>query len=372
MKFDSPIFVTRPIIPNPSSYYKRLDSIFESQWLSNMGNQHQELENRLTKHLDVPYLSLFNNGTIALITAIQALRLQGEVITTPFTFAATTHALAWNNITPVFCDIKRDDFTIDETKIESLITPKTSAILGVHVFGHPCNTEAIQKIADKYGLRIIYDAAHSFGDSIEGKGIGNFGDVSMFSFHPTKLFHTAEGGALTYKDPNLYERIYLLKNFGIKNENEVVMPGINGKMNELSAAMGIEVLNIIDHEIESRRNLEAVYDSLFNGISPIKVVSPRKQGINPHYYMLYIDPSKSMTNRDSLVERLKADNIYCRKYFSPLTSEFPCYCQQSTAKAVPIAHEISNNLVAIPFYGELKIDDAHYIANRIINLVTNG
>ncbi|MCK4827649.1 DegT/DnrJ/EryC1/StrS family aminotransferase, partial [bacterium] len=243
--FEEPIYVTRPLLPDIKELTGKLEEIWDAKWLTNSGPQHVLLEEMLSKTLRVPNTSLFNNGTIALMTACQSLRLSGEVITTPFTFPATPHVLSWNNIKPVFCDIDPGTMNIDAQKIESMITPETTAIMPVHVFGTPCDVVKIQEIADRYSLKVIYDAAHAFGVEFEGQGIGNFGDISMFSFHATKLFHTAEGGALTFKDTNMKARIDLLKNFGIKNEEEVVMPGINGKMNEIQAALGLVNLELV-------------------------------------------------------------------------------------------------------------------------------
>src|SRR3972149_9664453 len=257
--FKEPVYIARPLLPYLKAITKKLEEVWASKWLANNGPQHQILEKKIAEVLKVPYISLFNNGTIALIVACQSLRLLGEVITTPFTFPATPHVLTWNNIKPLCCDIDPVTMNIDPEKIESMITPQTTGILAVHVFGTPCNVLKIQEVADRYGLKVIYDAAHAFGVEINGEGIGNFGDISMFSFHATKLFHTAEGGALTFRDKNLKKRIDLLKNFGIKNEEEVVMPGINGKMNELQAVLGILVLNCIEEEKNKRKTLLNTY-----------------------------------------------------------------------------------------------------------------
>ncbi|MEM8531577.1 MAG: DegT/DnrJ/EryC1/StrS family aminotransferase, partial [Chloroflexota bacterium] len=288
--FNEPIYVTRPILPDLEVVIDKLRTIWESKWLTNNGSQHQNLEQQLIQWLKVPYLSLFNNGTIALITACQSLRLSGEVITTPFTFPATPHVLTWNNVKPVFCDIDPNTMTIDANKIESMITPQTTGILAVHVYGTPCDVMKIQSIADQYGLRVIYDAAHAFGTEIHGEGIGNFGDVSMFSFHATKLFHTAEGGALTFRDPNLKNRIDFLKNFGIKNEEEVIMPGINGKMNEIQAALGLAVLNCVEEEYRKRKVLVDTYRQYLDnvpGITLTPVLSHIKDSYQ--YFVIRID-----------------------------------------------------------------------------------
>ena len=252
--FEKPIYVTRPLLPDRKKVYGKIDEIWDSQWLTNIGPHHLQFETELKKFLAVPEISLFCNGTLALQLACQALRLSGEVITTPFTFAATPHILYWNRITPVFCDIDPRTFNLDPERIESMITPNTTAILPVHVFGYPCDTVGIQKIADRYGLRVIYDAAHSFGVEVKGEKIGNFGNLSMFSFHATKIYHTLEGGALTFKDESLRERLEFAKNFGFKNEENIVVPGINAKMNEFQAAMGLLMLDLVGVEIEKRKN----------------------------------------------------------------------------------------------------------------------
>ena len=246
--FNEPIYITRPLLPNLENVNRKMSEIWESKWLTNNGVQHKKLENELKNYLNVEHLSLFNNGTLALLLGLKSLDLKGEVITTPFTFPATVQALDWNGLTPVFCDIDPETLTIDATKIESLITEKTSAILGVHVFGNPCDVEKIQTIADKYQLKVIYDGAHAFGTKIDGKPISSYGDMTMFSFHATKLFNTVEGGALAFKDEKLAEKLELLKNFGLAGPDEVVLSGLNAKMNEIQAAIGLEVLKLVDEE----------------------------------------------------------------------------------------------------------------------------
>jgi dTDP-4-amino-4,6-dideoxygalactose transaminase len=250
--FAEPVYVTRPALPDRKAVYRKIDEIWDSQWLTNIGDQHRQFESKIRKYLGVQNISLFCNGTMALQLACQALRLSGEVITTPFTFAATPHVLYWNNLKPVFCDIDPHTFNIDPERIESLITPYTTAILPVHVFGYPCDVRAIKQIADRYGIHVIYDAAHCFGVKVDGEAIGNFGDISMFSFHATKIFHTVEGGALAYNDEMLKERLELAKNFGFKGEEEIVVPGINGKMNEIQAAIGLLMLDIVEEEWRRR------------------------------------------------------------------------------------------------------------------------
>lgn len=353
----SPILIARPIMPKLDDYNKDLIDIWESKWLSNSGQKHKELEEKLTKYIDSPNISLFNNGTIALMTAIQSLRLQGEVITTPFTFPATTHVLAWNNITPVFCDIDPVRLTIDPKKIERLITAKTSAILGVHVYGVPCHVEEIQEIADRHGLKVIYDGAHSFTTMHKGKPIAAYGDITMFSFHPTKLFHTGEGGALVYNEVNLKQRIEYLKNFGIKNEEEVLLPGINGKMGELQAAMGLNVLPLVKKEQNLRAKIRKHYtDSLSNvkGITVIEV--PENTTSSEQYFCIRINESEFGENRDDVYERLKDNNIIARKYFYPLVSDYPCYNALNSARStyLPVATQVAQEVLCLPFHSDLS------------------
>jgi dTDP-4-amino-4,6-dideoxygalactose transaminase len=355
-KFRESIYITRPLFPDYDLYTNRLKEIWDSKWLSNGGPQHARLEKLLLSYLNIPYLSLFNNGTTALTVAIQALRLQGEVITTPFSFPATTHSLAWNNITPVFCDIDLDTMTIDPNKIEQLITNRTTAILGVHVYGIPCHFKEIQDIADRHGLRVIYDAAHAFGTEIDDQPIGKFGDITMFSFHPTKLFHTSEGGALVYNDINLKQRIDLLKNFGIKNEFEVTMPGINGKMNEMSALMGQCVLQIVDEEKDKRQIIRDQYKSELDNVAGIKIINVGDNVKDSQQYMVIrIQEDKFGINRDNVYDNLRSYNVHARKYFYPLISDYPCYSQLSTANDDVLINSriISEEVLCLPFYSEL-------------------
>jgi dTDP-4-amino-4,6-dideoxygalactose transaminase len=368
--FDKPIYVTRPVLADLEEVNEELHDIWESQWLTNGGAKHQQLEEELKKTLKVPGLSLFNNGTIALIVAIQSLRLQGEVVTTPFTFPATPHVLPWNNITPVFCDIDNTTLTLDPEKLERAITPKTTGILGVHVYGMPCHVSKIQELADRYGLRVIYDAAHAFGTEIDGVGIGNFGDVSMFSFHATKLFHTVEGGALTFREPNLKNRIDLLKNFGIKNEEEVVMPGINGKMNELQAAIGLINLRYLDAERQKRGRVLDTYKANLAGIPGVTVFEiPASVRNSYQYFMIRIGEAFGMT-RNELHTELKKYNVITRKYFYPLCSGYSCYryLPSSTPENLPVANKIVNEVLCLPMYGSLTPEDVTRICEIIKHL----
>ena len=367
--FPERIYVTRPVFPTIEEVTEKLRDIWAAKWLTNNGPQHSMLERELTENLKVPYLSLFNNGTIALIVACQSLRLSGEVITTPFTFAATPHVLSWNNIRPIFCDIDAETMNIDADKIESMITPQTTAILAVHVFGTPCNVEKIQEVADRYGLKVVYDAAHAFGVEIGGQGIGTFGDISMFSFHATKLYHTVEGGALTHNDAHLKQRIDLLKNFGIKNEEEVVMPGINGKLNEISAAVGRIMLGYVEDERQKRIALHKVYDEELGDVDGIKLMPKCTENVNLNYqyYVIRIDENIFGKSRDEVYNELKKFNVYARKYFHPLCSEFTCYRQlnSSHVENLPVANVIGKQVLSLPMYGDLTAEDVRKICTII-------
>lgn len=370
--FDNPIYVTRPLLPDLKEVTAKLEEIWEAQWLTNNGQQHSLLEEKLLNILKVPYLSLFNNGTIALIVACQSLRLSGEVITTPFTFPATPHVLTWNNIKPIFCDIDPKTLNIDAQKIESLITPQTTGILGVHVFGIPCDVIKIREIADRYGLSVIYDAAHAFGVEINGGiGIGNFGDISMLSFHATKLFHTAEGGALAFRNPHFKPRIDLLKNFGIKNEEEVVMPGINGKMNEIQAALGLINLNLIQEERQKRKRIVEHYRECLKDIDGIFTLHDIPGITNSYqYFVIQVDEKIFSHSRDYVYQKFKEYNVFTRKYFYPLCSEYTCYkhLPSSTKINLPVANKVVQQVLALPLYGALSLNDVEKICHILKHL----
>ncbi|MGD0877558.1 MAG: DegT/DnrJ/EryC1/StrS family aminotransferase [Anaerolineales bacterium] len=368
--FEKPIYVTRPMLANLEDVNKELNEIWESQSLTNGGAKHQKLEEELKRVLKVPGISIFNNGEIALLVSIQSLRLSGEVITTPFTFPGTPHVLAWNNITPVFCDIDESTLTIDAEKIEGMITSKTTGILGVHVYGMPCNINKIQEVADRYGLRVIYDAAHAFNTEINGVGIGTFGDISMFSFHATKLFNTIEGGALTFNTPHMKKRIDLLKNFGIKNEDEVVLPGINGKMNELQAAIGLINLRLIDAEREKRQKIVDTYTQNLSGIPGIKVFEiPNGVKKSYQYFVIRIG-GEFGHSRDEVYSDLKKYNVFARKYFYPLCSDYSCYrhLPSSNPENLPVAKKVVKEVLCMPLYGGLKLDEVEKICEIIKEL----
>ncbi len=366
--FEQPVYVTRPLLPPLSDYVERLQAVWDSGWLANGGDQHQRLEAALAEHLQSPHLSLFNNGTIGLIVACQALRLSGEVITTPFSFPATPHVLSWNAVTPVFADVEPGTMNIDPARIESLITGRTTGILGVHVYGTPCRVHEIDEIARTYGLKVIYDGAHAFGAQIDGRPIAQFGDVTMFSFHATKLFHTAEGGALAVRDADTKRRIDLLKNFGIKNEHEVVMPGINGKMSELSAALGLSVLEQVPAERTRRERVARAYLERLarhEGIVPLRPPAGVRDSLQ--YFVVRIDASRTGIDRDGLHARLRELNIVTRKYFYPLCSQYSCYRHLASAQPaqLPVATRVAGEVLCLPFHGGLSDDDVHRIADAI-------
>ena len=359
------INVTRSSLPPFSEYVEKIKPLWESRWLTNNGVLHQELEEKLAKVLDTNNVSLFNNGHLALYTALKALNLSGEVITTPFTFVSTTHAIVQNGLTLVFCDIDPVTLTIDPKKIEELITDKTSAIVAVHVYGNICDVTAIEKIAKKHNLRVIYDAAHAFLVKYKGKGIGNFGDISMFSLHATKVFHTIEGGALAYNDNNLKDKIASLRNFGFTSEEECEYVAMNTKMNEFQAAMGLCNLNYIDDWILARKKLVNLYKQTLKDVKGIRFLEEQKDVTYNYIYMPIIVEDDYGLTRDELKELLSKHNIFARKYFYPLTSEFICYKQNKSN--TKIALDISKRVLTLPLYSDLKIDEVLQICDIIKN-----
>lgn len=360
------INVTRSLMPPIEEYIEEIRPMWESHWLTNMGMKHEELERALLEYLQIPYISLMSNGHMSLELALQALELEGEVITTPFTFASTTHAIVRNNLIPVFCDIKADDFTIDAEQIESLITEKTTAILPVHVYGNICDVDAIQKIADRYGLKVIYDAAHAFGETYHDIGVGNFGDASIFSFHATKIFNTIEGGAVCYHDEDYGLKLYRLKNFGIRNEEVVDGVGANAKMNEFEAAMGLCNLRYVENEMKERKRVTEYYRERLDGVNGIRLNMPNTDFVSNYaYFPIVVDPERYGATRDELQLRLKQENIYTRKYFYPITSAFDCYKDQYDPQLTPIAYEISHQVLTLPIYGDLQETELDLICNTI-------
>ena len=360
------INVTRSSMPSYEEYCEAIKPIFESRWLTNMGPLHNEFADKASEYMGVNNISLFTNGHLALCIAIKALGLTGEVITTPFTFASTTHAIVDSGLTPVFCDVERDTYTIDTDKIENLITDKTSAIIPVHVYGNICNVEKIEKIAQKYNLKVIYDAAHVFGVEYDGKGIGTFGDISMFSFHATKVFNTIEGGCLTYSDESLCDKIASFRNFGITSPESVDMVGTNAKMNEFQAAMGLCNLKYVDEEIKKRAMAENQYRKRLDGVSGIKLCPVQENVKRNHaYFPVVFDKSVFGKNRDEIADELSKHEIFARKYFYPLTNGFMCYKDKYRGET-PTAKEIADNILTLPMYADLTIEDVDMICDIIL------
>ena len=369
MNKNQKIFVTQPVLPNLDEFTELLKDIWDRKWLTNNGVYHQQFEKALADHLDVPYISLFSNGTLALISALQVLNITGEVITTPYSFVATTHALWWNNIKPVFVDIEPEFCNLDPAKIEAAINPKTTAILPVHVYGNPCNVAAIGEIADRYGLKVIYDAAHAFGVKQNGTSILNLGDLSVLSFHATKVFNTMEGGAIVCHDEKTKKRIDYLKNFGFENEINVVAPGINAKMNEVQAAYGLLQLKTIDENLFKRKRITEVYQKGLQNIPGIRYVNePEDLEYNYAYFPVFIDEKKYGMSRDVLYEKLKDNNVFGRRYFYPLISQFPTYRGLDSARPenLKIAQRITEEVICLPIYPELEIN----VVEDIIQLIS--
>lgn len=366
-----PVYVTQPALPPLEEFTEYLRQIWDTKILTNNGPFHQQFEKELADYLGVKYISVFANGTLALVTALQALRITGEVITTPFSFVATTHSLWWNNIRPVFVDIEPEFFTLDPEKIEAAITPQTTAIMPVHVYGNPCKMDAIQKIADTYGLKVIYDAAHAFGVTINGNSVLNYGDLSVLSFHATKTFNTIEGGAIICHDEKTKRRIDSLKNFGFADEVTVVEPGINAKMNELQAAYGLVQLKHVDEYITKRKAVAEMYRNELNGIKGIRVLNDI-EGIRHSYtyFPVLIDEKEYGLSRDEVYERLKHYNIYGRRYFYPLISQFPTYRGLPSAKAenLPWATFIANKVICLPIYSDLDFEIVEFIVKLLKNI----
>lgn len=349
------ITVTKSSMPPYEEYIEKIKPLWDSKWLTNMGINHQELEKALSRYLGVPYLSLMVNGHLSLEMAIQAMNFPegSEVITTPFTFISTTHAIVRNHLKPVFCDIKLEDYTIDEKKLEGLITEKTVAIVPVHVYGNICNVEEIEKIAFKYNLKVIYDAAHAFGETYKGKGIANFGDASTFSFHATKVYNTIEGGAVAFSDGKLYERLYNLKNFGIRGEELVVDIGANAKMNEFSAIMGLCNLEYVDTNITCRKSKALQYIEQLGEDDRVEIQKFENEDITYNYGYLPIRFLQEGV-RDKVYAHLRENNIYARKYFYPLTSDAACFKNKYIHLSLECARMISCNVLVLPLYPELE------------------
>lgn len=376
------ISVTSPLLPNIDEFNDILKDIWNKKWITNIGEYHEQLEKALAEYLHVPYVSLFTNGTLPLITALQALRITGEVITTPYSFVATTHSIWWNGCKPVFVDIDPTTGNIDPNKIEAAITPLTTCIMPVHVYGRPCDTKCIQDIADKYGLKIIYDAAHAFGVEIPAEkyglkayddkglaGIMNAGDMSTLSFHATKVFNTIEGGALVMHDKRMKKRIDNLKNFGITDEVTVVAPGINGKMDEMRSAYGLLNLKQVDKAIEQRREVAKKYCEALKNLKGVTLFEDMF-GVrhNYSYFPIFIDTEKYGMTRDDLYNKMRAQGVFSRRYFFPLISNFRTYCGLPTANKenLPNANKLANEVICLPLHHDLSNGDINRVIDCII------
>jgi dTDP-4-amino-4,6-dideoxygalactose transaminase len=369
-KLEKPIYVTQPALPPLEEFTELLKQIWQNKILTNNGPFHQQFEKELADYLGVKYISVFSNGTLALMTALQALRITGEVITTPFSFVATTHSLWWNNIKPVFADIEPNIFNLDPEKVEAAITPLTTAIMPVHVYGNPCNLDEFQRIADTYGLRLIYDAAHTFGVKIHGNSVLNYGDLSILSFHATKVFNTIEGGAIICQDEKTKKRIDYLKNFGFAGETTVIEPGINGKMNEIQAAYGLLQLKYVDENIAKRKSIAEMYRSKIANIPGIKFMKDM-EGVDHtySYFPIFIDAKVYGKTRDELYYELQKHNVYGRRYFYPLISQFPTYRGLTSAKPsnLPVAEKVAGQVICLPIYPELSFDKVEFVSQIIRN-----
>lgn len=366
-----PIYVTQPLLPPLEEFVPYLRQIWDSKWLTNNGPFHQQLEQALCEYLGVRQLALFTSGTMALITALQTLRISGEVITTPYSFVATAHSLLWNGIKPIFVDIDPVTLNLDPQKIEAAITPQTTAILPVHCYGHPCDTTRIQAIADNYGLKILYDAAHAFGVQCDGGSVLNHGDLAVLSFHATKVFNTFEGGAIVCHDAKTKQRIDHLKNFGFVDEVTVVAPGVNGKMSEINAAFGLLQLKYIDEAIQKRKAIDARYRLGLAGVKGIRCLSGTREDVaNYAYFPVLVQPDYSLS-RDALYQKLKDNGIYARRYFYPLISDFPMYRgMPSGAHAnLPVARRVASEVICLPIYPNLGILDQEMIISLICERV---
>ena len=365
---DSKILVTRSSMPSMEEYIEEIRSIWDSHWLTNMGEKHKALQAELQKYMGVPAVELLTNGHMALELSLQAMNLQGEVITTPFTFASTTHAIVRNGLEPVFCDIDPETYTMDVTQIERLITDRTCAILPVHVYGNVCNIEEIERIAHKYGLKVLYDAAHTFGETYKGQGIGNFGDASCFSFHATKVFNTIEGGAVCYRDPDMGRRLYELKNFGIHGPEEVDAVGANAKMNEFCAAMGLCNLRHVDEEIAKRRAVVERYREHLEGVDGLRlnVQQPEVRSNYAYFPVVVFDENLFGASRNEVMDALAQNGIGARKYFYPLTNTFECFHGKYDVDATPVALHVAKRVLTLPLYADLSMEDVDRICKIVL------
>lgn len=366
--------VTRPLLPPLDEFLPYLEQIWQSGILTNGGDMHRALEQALCEYLGVEHIALFANGTLALVTALQALRITGEVITTPYSFVATGHSLLWNGIKPVFVDIDPHSLNLDPAKIEAAITPQTTAIMPVHCYGNPCDVRAIEAIADNYNLRVIYDAAHAFAVRDEGGSILRHGDLSVLSFHATKVFNTFEGGAIICPDEKTYQRIGHLKNFGFVNETTVVAPGINGKMSEVNAAFGLLQLRYIDGALARRKEIDRLYRERLTGVPGLSCVELRGQSFSNHAYFPMLINEAFALSRDGLYEYLRAQGIMVRRYFYPLISDFPMYrgLPSASPSGLPVAQAVSRSVLCLPVYPDLEDDEVESICALIRELSEKG
>ena len=361
------ILVTRSSMPTLEEYIEEIRPIWDSHWLTNMGVKHKTLQAELQKYMGVPNVELLTNGHMALELSLQALNLQGEVITTPFTFASTTHAIVRNGLEPVFCDIDPETYTMDVTQIERLITDRTCAILPVHVYGNVCNVEEIERIAHKYELKVLYDAAHTFGETYKGQGIGSFGDASCFSFHATKVFNTIEGGAVCYRDPDMGRRLYELKNFGIHGPEEVDAVGANAKMNEFCAAMGLCNLRHVDEEIAKREAVVERYREHLEGVEGLRLnVKQPEVRSNYAYFPVVFDETLFGASRNEVMDALAQNGIGARKYFYPLTNTFECFHGKYDVDATPVALHVAKRVLTLPLYADLAMEDVDRICKIVL------
>lgn len=366
-KFEAPMLVTKSAMPTLERYTKMLEKIWESSVLTNNGPLHCELAEKLKEYLKTDNITLFTNGHLALDCALRALNLKGEVITTPYTFVSTTHAISMNGLKPVFCDIKMSDYTIDETKIEELITEDTCAIVPVHVYGHPCNVEKIQEIADKHDLPVIYDAAHAFGVEIEGKGIAEFGDMSMFSFHATKVYNTIEGGAIAFNNDKFVKTLNLLKNFGISGPEDIDCIGLNAKMNEFQAAMGLANLEEIEKKIENRKQAYETYQKKLKDVPGLRLVEiPENIKYNYAYISILVDEKLFGKDRNALYDQLTEYNVFARKYFYPLITNTIPYSH--TGANVPVAQYVSDHVLCLPLFGDMTVAEVEQVCDIILEI----
>ena len=366
---ENSIFVTRSSIPPLEEYIEEIRPIWDSHWLTNMGPKHKALQAQLQNYLAVDNVELLTNGHMALELTLQALNLQGEVITTPFTFASTTHAIVRNGLEPVFCDIDPVTYTLDVTKLESLVTDRTCAILPVHVYGNLCQVGEIGRIARKYGLKVVYDAAHTFGETLNGRGVGTFGDASCFSFHATKVFNTIEGGAVCYRDAGLGKRLYELKNFGIHGPEAVDAVGANAKMNEFCAAMGLCNLRHVDEEIAKRKTVVDRYTERLHGVPGLQLNAPQP-GVKPNYayFPVVFDEKTFGASRNEVFDALAQNGIGARKYFYPLTNTFACFHNRYDVDKTPVARQIAERVLTLPLYADLPMADVDRICDVVLAL----